>query len=522
MNMNSINELHQCIDHIIHFPSFFNHLSIRAKLTLFTTVLIAVTSLANIYFYYQAYIAMEDYNNTLKDYSNINNLSIQLIRGRDALSGYGISKERDELEIFKESQRRTTRLIRTIFRTSSSQDTYLLSRAIDISHASYQREIRKMLTFTLGSPAYFRQFAQVKKVSAYLENYIKQLLDVKLTEGEWYQHQLGARVRLVRSLNITGIIALAVVSFLFVLIFSRSITGPLKKLTDFSASVARGDFELEPLAVDSSTDVNILAVGFNKMVQSIQEMIREITAKSDLERKLHEEQYKNLKIAQQLDEARFLALQSQINPHFLFNTLNTVMRTAMFENAAKTGALIESLAELFRYNLDSQNTEVVLREELDIIRQYIAIQQVRFRRRVGFELICPAELTDIVIPRFTIQPLVENAIIHGIEPKEAGGRVRIRVFAREDRVMIKIIDNGMGIARDRVGTLLSGTPPDAGAKKQGHTTGIGLANVRERLLLFCKDPRCIEIRSRENWGTVITIRISRSSQRRIHDQTVDC
>jgi len=263
-------------------------------------------------------------------------------------------------------------------------------------------------------------------------------------------------------------------------------------------------------------------VGFNKMVQSIQEMIREITAKSDLERKFHAEHFKNLKIAQQLNEARFLALQSQINPHFLFNTLNTVMRTAMFENAAKTGALIESLAELFRYNLDSQNSEAVLREELDIIRQYIAIQQVRFRRRVGFELVCPAELADIVIPRFTIQPLVENAIIHGIEPKEAGGRVRIKVFTREDWVIIKIIDNGMGIARARVESLLSGTIPDDGAKKQGHTTGIGLANVRERLLLFSKDLHCLKIRSREGWGTVITIRLSRFSQRRSHDQTADC
>jgi two-component system sensor histidine kinase YesM len=520
--MNSFQELNKYLNNIIHFPSFFSHLSIRAKLALFTTVLIAVTSLANIYFYYQAYIAMEDYNNTLKDYSNINNLSIQLIRGRDALSSYSISKERDELEVFKKSRRQTTGLIRTIFRTSSSQDTYLLVRAISISHASYQQEIRKMLVSSLGSPAYFSQFSKAKKISGYLEGYIKQLLDVKLTEGEWYQQQLGARVRLVRSLNITGIIALAVLSFLFVLLFSRSITGPLKKLTDFSASVAHGDFELEPLTVDSSTDINILAVGFNKMVQSIQEMIREITAKSDLERKFHAEHFKNLKIAQQLNEARFLALQSQINPHFLFNTLNTVMRTAMFENAAKTGALIESLAELFRYNLDGQNSEAVLREELDIIRQYIAIQQVRFRRRVGFELVCPAELADIVIPRFTIQPLVENAIIHGIEPKEAGGRVRIKVFTREDWVIIKIIDNGMGIARDRVESLLSGTIPDDGAKKQGHTTGIGLANVRERLLLFSKDLHCLKIRSREGWGTVITIRLSRFSQRRSHDQTADC
>jgi two-component system sensor histidine kinase YesM len=498
-----------------HLPSLFNHLSIRTKLTLFTTVLISVTSLANLYFYIQAYIAMADYHDTLEDYSSINDLAIELIRGRDALSRYSISKEREELKTFNRSRLQTTRLIGTIFRNSSSQETFLLSRAISISHAAYQMEIRKMLTAAPGSQVYFSDFSKAKKISAYLESYIKQLLDVKLTEGKWYQQQLGTRVRLVRSLNITCIISLSALSFLFVVILSRNITGPLQKLTGFSAAVARGNFNLEPLAVDSSPDINILAAGFNKMVQSIQEMIREITAKSDLERELHEEQYKNLQIARQLHEARFLALQSQINPHFLFNTLNMAMRTAMFENAVKTGALIESLAELFRYNLDSHNNEVLLREELKIVGQYIAIQKVRFRRRVDYELICPAELDQIIIPHLTIQPLVENAIIHGIEPKEAGGKVRIKVFARDNWVMIKIIDNGVGIPRIRVETISSGTPPSPGseAKKQGHTNGIGLANVRERLLLFSKDPQCFAIRSREGWGTVITIRLSRPSKK---------
>jgi two-component system sensor histidine kinase YesM len=496
---------------MIHFSSLFNHLSIRTKLTLFTTALISVTSLANIYFYIQAYISMDDYHHMIRDYSSINDLSMQLIRGRDALSRYSISKEREELETFRRNRRLTTRLIGIIFRNSSSRDTFLLSRAICIGHAAYQREIRKMLVAAPETPVYYGYFSKAKKISIYLENYIQQLLDVKLTEGKWYQQQLGSRVRLIRSLNMIGIIALAISSFLFVLMLSRAITGPLRKLTDFSAAVAQGHFDLEPLVVDSSPDINILAAGFNTMVQSIQEMIREITAKSDLERKLHEEQYKNLQIAQQLNEARFLALQSQINPHFLFNTLNTIMRTAMFENATKTGTLIESLAELLRYNLDSQNSEVFLREELDIIQQYIAIQQVRFRQRVGYELICPEALANLTIPRFSLQPLVENAIIHGIEPKEAGGKVRLKVFTRGDWVMIKVIDNGIGIARDQVKILLSTTPP--GAKKHGHTTGIGLVNVRERLLLFSKDPQCFKIQSREGWGTVISIRLSRLSRK---------
>lgn len=500
---------------IFHFPTFYNQLTIRAKLALFTTILIVVISLTNLYFFYQTYIAINDYNTMLKRYSDINNLSICLIQGRDALSRYSITKEREELNTFEVSRIRTDILIQAIYNSSDSQETYLLSRAIQISLKSYQDEIRKMMTFPVGSTAYYNHFSQAKKISGYLESYIKQLLNVKLTEGGWYQNRMEKRVRLLRSLNIISIIVLALLSFLFVLIFSRSITRPLKKLTGFSASVAQGNFDLEPLVVNSSADINILAVAFNKMVQNIQEMIREITAKSDLERKLREEEYKNLKISEQLNKAKFLALQSQINPHFLFNTINTIMRTAMFENANKTSALIESLADLLHYNLDNQNSDVYIENELNVVRQYIAIQQVRFRNRIGFELDCPEALRHVIIPRFTIQPLVENAIIHGIEPQESGGKVRVKIFARGDQVIIKVIDNGTGISADRLKAILSAASSNPEPQK-GHS-GIGLTNVRERLVLFSKDPHCFKIQSKEDWGTVITIRLSGAIGGTYHD-----
>jgi two-component system sensor histidine kinase YesM len=511
--MGHLQQLAQQFRDIRHFPVSFNQLAIHAKLILFATVLIAITSLANIFFYCQAYIAMDDYNNMLQDYSVINNLSIQLIRGRDALSRYSISKEREDLQTFQHSRMQTVELVRMIESRSNSQDTYLLSRAIQNGFAAYNGEIRKMFASSTVSVAYYNRLAKAESISGYLESYIKQLLDAKLTEGEWYQQRLADRVRLIRWINVLSIVVLAGFSFFFVLLFSRSITGPLQKLTKFSTAIAHGNFNLEPLAVDSSADINILALAFNKMVRNIQEMIHELTAKSDLERKLHEEEYKNLKIAQQLNEARFLALQSQINPHFLFNTLNTAMRTAMFEHADQTSALIESLADLFRYNLDNRNTEVYLQDELQIIQQYIAIQQVRFRKRIGFDLVCPAELGHLEIPRLTIQPLVENAIIHGLEPQESGGKVRIKISVRGTWIIIKVIDNGTGIPRDRVKTFLSGANDGAGYQEQGHNNGIGLANVRERLILFSKDPHCFQIQSKSGWGTVITIRLSRSLQR---------
>ena len=156
---------------------------------------------------------------------------------------------------------------------------------------------------------------------------------------------------------VISLIAIGIISIIYIFMLSRTITEPIKRLTTYSIEIAKGNFQTEKLKINSSDDLNILAFAFNKMAASIQNMIEEITEKSNLERKLYEEEMKNLKISEQLNEARFLALQSQINPHFLFNTLNAIMRKSMFEKAPETIQLIQSLSDIFRYNLQSSNKE---------------------------------------------------------------------------------------------------------------------------------------------------------------------
>lgn len=305
---------------------------------------------------------------------------------------------------------------------------------------------------------------------------------------------------------IISLIAIGTISFFYNFMLSRTITDPIQKLADYAMGIARGNFPDEELEINSAADLHILAFAFNKMAASIQNMITELMEKSNLERKLHDEELKNLKISQQLNEARFLALQSQINPHFLFNTLNTIMRKAMFEKAPETTMLIQSLSEIFRYNLQNPKKEVLLEEELEIVKKYVHIQQTRFGPRLGFEIICH-DLEGVEIPRFIIQPLVENAIIHGIEPKVEGGRVRIKAGQRQDVIYLKVIDNGIGISKQQISSILNGTET---SKVRGHTTAIGINNVRDRLLLYYKNPACFCLWSKPNIGTVITIKITRN------------
>jgi sensor histidine kinase YesM len=301
-----------------------------------------------------------------------------------------------------------------------------------------------------------------------------------------------------------SIIAIALLGIIYIFILSRSISEPIQKLTTYAMEIAKGNFQTQELNINSSEDLNILALAFNKMATSIRTMIQEITEKSDLERKLYEQEMKNLKISEQLNEARFLALQSQINPHFLFNTLNAIMRKSMFQKAKDTTQLIQSLSNILRYNLESSSKEVLLEEELAVIKEYVYIQQARFGSRIGFDIMAEIDIHVVQIPRFIIQPLVENAIIHGIEPKEIGGIVRIKIFKKDDAVWIKIIDNGIGISKEQIDRILSGAEE---ISLKGHTTGIGLTNVRDRMVLYYKDPGCFGLSSKLNWGTVITLKI---------------
>lgn len=483
-----------------------NRIPIRGKLILFMTIIVIAISLFNLYFYNMAYSSMSEYNGLLQDYTEVNNLSIKLIQGRDSISTYtsldsGATGDKSQLSSYNGFRIQIDNLTLKIYNSSNSLDTYLLSRAIKNSIETYEDEIGRVILLTPGSEGTYLEFLKAKNDSLYIEGYIKQLLKIKLTEGEWYHQQLTNRVKTIRFINFASVFAILVLSLILIIAISNSITIPIRKLIQFSRNISHGDFSSEKLELTSSEDINLLSNTLNQMSTNIESMIK-------IERQLHEEEIKGVLISKELNEAKFLALQSQINPHFLFNTLNAIARFAMFEGARKTTGLIESLSSIFRYNLKSIDKEVSLAEELKIIKEYAAIQSARFGDRFKFDIVCKAKINDILVPRFILQPLVENAVIHGLEPKESPGMVRIKIYEGSNSIIIKIIDNGVGITKEMLQILLESSSESLPLK--GHTTGIGLNNVRERIILRYKNEKCFAVKSILNFGTVITLNISKN------------
>ena len=200
-----------------------------------------------------------------------------------------------------------------------------------------------------------------------------------------------------------------------------------------------------------------------------------------------------------MKESQLLALQSQINPHFLFNTLNSISRSAQYETPDVTTALIRNLADLFRYNLDHFNRLSTVEEELEIVAKYIYIQQHRFGERIQYAVRVEETDSDYLIPSMTLQPLVENAMIHGIENLEFGGTILVDVSCRGGFLRIRICDNGCVIERERLREIWLGNDE----KLRGHTTGIGLSNIAARIGLY--PGGVCRLYSSPRYGTIVEI-----------------
>jgi sensor histidine kinase YesM len=245
------------------------------------------------------------------------------------------------------------------------------------------------------------------------------------------------------------------------------------------------------------------------MVVSIKKFINEIQEKARLEASLNEQRLNNLKMKNELREAELLALQSQINPHFIFNTINIGAKIAMLEGDKRTCTYLENAADIFRYNLRGLDSYVPLKEEIDNVRSYIYLLQIRFGESVNFKAdFCEdTKALGIIVPRMILQPIAENAYIHGISEVEDGGTITLKVRSNEDFVYVYVMDNGIGITQEKINELLGDMGDDdlqmVLASKRGHTTGIGVSNVINRLRLYYNRNDTVDIKCERGLTQVI-------------------
>ncbi|WP_181592891.1 histidine kinase [Paenibacillus sp. YN15] len=268
--------------------------------------------------------------------------------------------------------------------------------------------------------------------------------------------------------------------------FAHTITKPIEALASSMRIAESGDFQqLSPAAEKQmrTDEVGYLQRRFTVMIQRIQYLIRE-----NYEKQLA------------LKDTEYKALQAQINPHFLYNTLSSINWMARRNDQTDISKMVEALSRLLRISISEKASVISLGEEADILRDYMHIQQIRYTDRLAFRIMIPAGYDNCPIPKLTLQPIVENAIKHGVEMMLEPCCITVQAMEEENALCIVITDNGPGMDEETVRRLNRFE-----YKSQG--TGIGLKNIHERLQLLFGADYGIHCDSSPGGGTAVTVRL---------------
>ena len=284
--------------------------------------------------------------------------------------------------------------------------------------------------------------------------------------------------------TIAMIVMLAVFAGLVaVTVLSCSITAPIRELSNAMKQVEQENFDIE-IQSRRKDEIGHLITSFHYMVGKIRQLICEVYQK---------------KIEQKNAEIR--ALQAQINPHFLYNTLDSINWMLIERDEQDISDVVISLGEILRYAVGGQNHLVPLGSEARYIESYLFIQKNRLEDRLNYQWELAEDTLDVLVPRLIMQPIVENAVIHGIEPLKKGGVILMKAWIEKEMLLIRVTDNGRGMNQEELEALrekISGTD---------EIENIGMRNIQRRMELTYGQEQAMEIESVQGEGTTITLRM---------------
>lgn len=283
----------------------------------------------------------------------------------------------------------------------------------------------------------------------------------------------------IRNVTITVIILTFLLCAFLSVVFAANVLGPLQKLRSLMGDLEKGNFDVR-FRVTSRDEVAMLGHRFNKMSERLKELIQKVYT---------------MRIKQK--EAELKALQAQIHPHFLYNTLDTIYWMSRMENAPQSSQLVQALSKLFRSSLSGGDEMTTVQEEVRHLKHYMTIQKARYEDSIHFSVQVDDHVQQCRTVRLTLQPLVENAIFHGIEPTGRKGKVDVWIRREKDDLIFDVIDNGRGIDLEKVYRLM---------RSEEQRGRFGIKNVHERIQLYFGESYGLTFEHNENTGTKVRVR----------------
>ncbi|RXZ84884.1 sensor histidine kinase [Paenibacillaceae bacterium] len=311
----------------------------------------------------------------------------------------------------------------------------------------------------------------------------------------WHSIVIQDRSKLVMELNNIGsatfsiMLGVCIISILFSWVIARVVTNPMKKLMHSMKALQIGDFS-QRVEINGKDEIGRLGYLYNTMVERIKALIDDVYASSLKQR-----------------EAELKALQSQINPHFLYNTLNMINWSAVQKGDKEISEMVVALSQVFRLSLNQGKESMELNQEIELVRHYLFLQKKRYLNRLHFEIEMDPDLKHFRLPKLLLQPLVENAVIYAIEQAEGTGNIYVKACREDGWVLLEVSDNGPGMPKEQVMRLQSSTSTGAArTHTEGMHSGMAIANIKERLVLFYGEA-VFNIMSKEGIGTRIQLKI---------------
>ena len=296
--------------------------------------------------------------------------------------------------------------------------------------------------------------------------------------------ELLSKSRQAQSVYVLTAIILVIVALLFSRFMARSITLPIQKLRDSMKKVQEGDFSVSDVVVDSKNEIGSLTKSFDVMTHRIHEL---------MEQNVHEQEEKR--------KSELKALQSQINPHFLYNTLDSIIWMAEGKKNEEVVLMTASLARLLRQSISNEDEVVPIANEVEYARGYLTIQKMRYKDKLEFQIEVDSSILYIPLIKLVLQPIMENAIYHGLKYKESKGLLIVKGFMKDGNAVLQVIDDGVGMDEETLAHIYDKH------KVNYHSNGVGVYNVQKRLKLYYGEDYGITYTSELGKGTTATITI---------------
>lgn len=466
------------------------NLSIRAKILIALSIVILIMGVTNALLVVQVLNYSRQYDAIITNITTANNISGTIKPDIDTemwkiVSGAVEFKQGRQYEILDSVNKRlqlmtdntdspTARIkLEGIRRTMQTLTQYVDRMGVQIEQKSTAAENDALLE-------------NIRFASSVVEEVVQDyaLFEVHRTESQYQVMREG----LVRWEAVSILLMLGAVLFSVVAAWSlsRSIYTPIKKLHDVTATITRND--LQALVTGDNVDeITELGLSFNIMIGKIRDL---------LDSKIKEQE--NLK------KAEMRALQAQINPHFLYNTLDTIIWMAESKKYEQVVEIVSALSKFFRISLSKGRDWITIAEEVEQTRSYLTIQKIRYRDVLDFQIDFDERVSNNTVLKLILQPLVENALYHGIKNKRQGGTISVRAkMKNENEVLLEVEDDGIGFTEEKLAQLQAELADDSGDIRM--ESGFGIGNVNKRIRLYYGKQYGLSVSSKYNTGTCVTL-----------------